>query len=238
MMKFSWIQLPLLALGLLGFSATGVASTPQTMDWSYMVGSNADEIWHTKANFYHEGKLIHSSSNGDAGYVGAEALREKDYRWRIGAGRKLYNQPIPDKVDIEWVSFHDKKRYGITLMLPSNLNSQIEQGYWILNAEKRQEVRRNIIALGLAPGGYVEVFLTKFKVKPDVLLARGIAKEIRPWQDEKVPLSKQFNNAFAAFDKDYGATYLQHPIPQGMDWAPIMDAYRAKQPHTDNEPVN
>ncbi len=108
---------------------------PKSMDWSYIVGSNADEIWHAKANFYREGSLIHGSSNGDAGYVGVEALQQKDYRWRIGGGRKLYNKPIPDKVDIEWISFHDKKRYGITLTLPQDLNTQLAQNYLIVNAE-------------------------------------------------------------------------------------------------------
>lgn len=236
-MSYIFKRAPLLVLVFCGYSLMAIASPPQSIDWSYMVGSNADEIWHTKANFYREGSLIHGSSNGDAGYVGVEALQQKDYRWRIGGGRKLYNKPIPDKVDIEWISFHDKKRYGITLTLPQDLNTQLAQNYLIVNAEKRQKARRNIIALGLAPGGYVEVFLTKFNVKPDVLLTRGLATEVHPWQDTKVPLTKQFHNAFKSFDDSYGASYQQNPVPLGMDWAPIMDTYRAAQPKTDTDPV-
>lgn len=40
------------------------------------------------------------------------------------------------------------------------------------------------------------------------------------------------------FDKKYGELFKQHPVPLGMDWAPIMDAYRAAQPKTDTNPVN
>ncbi|MGY4108861.1 hypothetical protein [Aeromonas encheleia] len=40
------------------------------------------------------------------------------------------------------------------------------------------------------------------------------------------------------FDKKYGELFKQYPVPMGMDWAQIMDAYRAKQPRTDIEPVN
>ncbi|MGL4777711.1 MAG: DUF2931 family protein, partial [Aeromonas veronii] len=29
----------------------------------------------------------------------------------------------------------------------------------------------------------------------------------------------------------------QYPVPNGMAWAPIMDAYRAAQPKTDITPV-
>lgn len=99
-------------------------------------------------------------------------------------------------------------------------------------------LRRDNIGLGLATGGYVEAFLTNAKVEPDILLTRGIAKEvIDDLYDKRFPLSSQFENRWADFDTKYSQVYQQYPVPTGMDWVPIMDAYRATQPKTDTEPV-
>ncbi|MGY3960918.1 DUF2931 family protein [Aeromonas popoffii] len=207
------------------------------LDWRHMVGSNADELWVTEVLFYRQGKLVDASTNGSAGFVGPKALKAKDYRWRIGKGRRDIH-PAPDKVEVEWISFHDKKRYRISLALPAELERMIAQPYRIKVRDEWREVRRDNIGLGMATGGYVEAFLTNAKVKPDILLARGIAKEVTddPY-DQRYPLSSQFKNAWARFDKDYTDAYKQYPPPSGMAWAPIMDAYRAAQPKTDTDPV-
>ncbi|PTS76979.1 hypothetical protein DBR07_11285 [Aeromonas sp. HMWF036] len=208
------------------------------LDWRHMVGSNADELWVTEVLFYRQGKLVDASTNGSAGFVGPKALKAKDYRWRIGKGRRDIH-PAPDKVEVEWISFHDKKRYRISLALPAELERMIAQPYRIKVRDEWREVRRDNIGLGMATGGYVEAFLTNAKVKPDNLLARGIAKEVTddPY-DQRYPLSSQFKNAWARFDKDYTDAYKQYPTPSGMAWAPVMDAYRAAQPKTDTDPVN
>jgi hypothetical protein len=83
----------------------------------------------------------------------------------------------------------------------------------------------------------VEAFLTNAKVKPDILLARGIAKEIQTSQDQENPVTKVYKEWFDDFDKVYGDAYQQYPIPSGMAWAPVMDAYRAAQPKTDTDPA-
>ncbi|PTT23748.1 DUF2931 family protein, partial [Aeromonas sp. HMWF017] len=173
------------------------------LDWRHMVGSNADELWVTEVLFYRQGKLVDASTNGSAGFVGPKALKAKDYRWRIGKGRRDIH-PAPDKVEVEWISFHDKKRYRISLALPAELERMIAQPYRIKVRDEWREVRRDNIGLGMATGGYVEAFLTNAKVKPDNLLARGIAKEVTddPY-DQRYPLSSQFKNAWARFDKDY-----------------------------------
>ncbi|MGL4930440.1 MAG: DUF2931 family protein, partial [Plesiomonas sp.] len=216
---------------------TACQSSPQTIDWRYTVGSNADEIWHTKACFYRENKPIHSSSNGSTGFVGPNALKTKNYPWHLGAGRKLHNQPIPDQVEIEWISFHDKKRYSITLDLPQNLAVQMTQPYRLKVGNQWREESRRTIGLGLATGGYVEVLLRNTYVKPDILLARGLAKEIKTYQDKEKPLTQIYKEWFNDFDSEYREIYRQHPIPLGMQWAPIMDAYRATQPRTDQQPM-
>lgn len=223
---------PLLALSLMACEDCG----PQSMDWGYMVGSNADAIWHTQANFYREGKPVHGSSNGALSAVGRKSLKEKDYRWDIGKGRSLYDQPIPDKVVIEWVSYHDKKRYGITVDLPSDVGKQMAQRYRVKVGDKWQMEQRNNIALGLASGGYAEVYLENPRVTPDVLLARGLAKEVVTSYDHQYALNKQYG--IDEFWAKFGRAYQQYPTPSGMDWAPIMDAYRAAQPKTDTDPVN
>ncbi|MFM4940577.1 DUF2931 family protein [Aeromonas enteropelogenes] len=229
-----WLILPLVALGLMACQDNG----PTSMDWRYTVGSNADGIWHTKANFYREGKPVHGSSNGAAVALSERSLKEQDYRWDVGAGRSGVDQPVPDKVVIEWVSYHDKKRYGITLDLPKDMGAQMARRYRVRVGDKWQEEQRNNIALGLASGGYVEVFLRNPKVKPDILLARGLATEVVDPYDLRYPLAKQFEKRWESFDNSFSKIYQQYPTPSGMAWAPIMDAYRVAQPKTDTDPVN
>ncbi|MGY3958646.1 DUF2931 family protein [Aeromonas popoffii] len=230
-----WILL-LLLLPLV--AACQAATTgPKQLDWRHMVGSNADELWVTEVLFYRQGKLVDASTNGASSRVDTESLRERDYRWLITAGRRDIHT-APDTVEVEWVSFHDKKRYRISLALPAELESMIAQPYRIKVRDEWREVRRDNIGLGMASGGYVEAFLTSVRVTPDILLARGIAKEIQTSQDKENPVTKVYKEWFDDFDKAYGDDYKQYPTPSGMAWAPIMDAYRAAQPKTDTDPVN
>ncbi|AAN53005.1 DUF2931 family protein [Shewanella oneidensis] len=230
-----WIQL-LLLLPLITACQT-VPTELKNLEWRHMVGSNADKIWVTEVLFYRQGKLVDASTNGASSRVDAESLSERDYRWLITAGRRDVH-PAPDRVEVEWISFHDKKRYRISLVLPAELESMIAQPYRIKVRDEWLEVRRDNIGLGMTTGGYVEAFLTNAKVKPDILLARGIAKEVTDDPDEKrFPLSSQFANRWADFDANYSKAYQHYPVPSGMAWAPIMDAYRAAQPKTDTNPV-
>lgn len=224
-----WLLLPLLLLGLAGCDDNG----PTKMDWKYSVGTNADEIWHTRALFSREGMGSNESSNGIISPLSERLLKEKDYRWWLAKGRYFEGQPVPDKVEIEWVSYHDKKRYGITLELPKDLGKQMAQRYRINGDQVKQ---RNSIGIGLAPGGYVEVFLRRAGELPDVLIASGIAHEVTDdWYDKKVPLNRQYG--IDEFTERFGALYQKNPIPTGEAWAPIMEAYRAVQPKTDTDPV-
>ncbi|MCF5765654.1 DUF2931 family protein [Aeromonas veronii] len=231
-----WILL-LLLLPLVA-ACQAAPTGPKQLDWRHMVGSNTDELWVTEVLFYRQGKLVDASTNGSASRVDNKSLREKDYRWLITAGRRDIH-PAPDRVELEWISFHDKKRYRISLDLPAaQLEKMIVQRYRIKVGNEWHEERRDNIGLGMATGGYVEAFLIDPRVTPDILLARGIAKEVTddPY-DQRFPLSSQFKNAWARFDKDHWDTYQQYPVPTGMAWAPIMDAYRAAQPKTDTDPV-
>lgn len=212
-------------------------SAPHDLDWGHMVGSNADELWVTEVHFYRQGELVDASTNGSAGFVGPKALKAKDYRWRIGKGRRDIH-PAPDRVEVEWISFHDKKRYRISLDLPAaQLERMIAQRYRVKVGKEWLEERRDNIGLGMATGGYVEAFLRDPRVTPDILLARGIAQEIETRQDRESPVTTVYKKWFDTFDKEYGEAYRQYPVPTGMAWAPVMDAYRAAQPKTDINPV-
>ncbi|EKO3698643.1 DUF2931 family protein, partial [Vibrio metschnikovii] len=183
---------------------------------------------------------VHGSRNGSSSQVVVRALRDKDYSWLVSGGRGLYNQPVPDLVEIEWVSFHDKKRYAIHLDLPTDLAEQMRQVYRVKVGNEWRETRRDNIGLGLATGGYVEVFLMDSfaYLSPDILLARGLAHEVTDdWYDQQYPLSEQYKNSWARFEAEFSDAYQQYPIPSGMAWAPIMDTYRAAQPKTDQYPV-
>ncbi|MBN3117381.1 DUF2931 family protein [Pectobacterium brasiliense] len=206
------------------------------VNWSYGTGSNIDITNNTRTEFSRDGKLVYSDreAGGGAGGLLSDRITGKRYYWAGGGGLPTEGVPVPDKVSIAMVSFYDRKRYRITVDLPENLAQQMQQRYQV--GERTDQ--RNWLYFGLAPGGYYEVLLQGdlLGVSPDLLLARGIAEEVTDdWYDKKVPVARQYG--IDDFDKEYGELFKQHPIPLGMDWAPIMDAYRANQPKTDQQPV-
>uniref|UniRef100_UPI003D245B73 DUF2931 family protein n=1 Tax=Aeromonas jandaei TaxID=650 RepID=UPI003D245B73 len=117
--------------------------------------------------------------------------------------------PIPDKAVIEMVSFHDRKRYRIKVDWPANLEQQMRQVY---SVEGRYD-RRSGLYFGLAPGGYFEVLLKgdRLNVKPDILLACGIAEVVTDdLYGQRVPIARQYG--MDDFDKKYGALFKQFPV--------------------------
>ncbi|WP_339014260.1 DUF2931 family protein [Aeromonas popoffii] len=228
-------------VALLGVSLSLMAcAVPQSLSkfaWDYGTGSNIDLTKNTKTEFYLGGKQVYADrlAGGGAGGLLADRIKGQRYYWAGGGGLPTDGVPVPDKAVIEMVSFHDGKRYSIKVDLPANLEQQMRQVY---SVEGRYD-RRSWLFFGLAPGGYFEVLLKGdgLLVKPDILLTRGIAEEVTDdWYDQQVPIVRQYG--MDDFDKKYGELFKQHPVPLGMDWAPIMDAYRAAQPKTDTNPVN
>ncbi|AVT60878.1 hypothetical protein PEC730217_24010 [Pectobacterium carotovorum subsp. carotovorum] len=226
----------IIVLGLC-FSLMACATTPTTsaFSWRYGTGSNIDSFCTTQATFYHNGKVVSSYPGGGCN-AGApyKDIIDRKYYWAGGGGLPTEGVPVPDRASIEMVSFYDRKRYRITVDLPANLAQQMQQRYQI--GERIDQ--RNRLYFGLAPGGYYEVVLMGrgLGVSPDLLLARGIAEKVTDdWYDKKVPVARQYG--IDDFDKEYGELFKQHPIPLGIEWAPIMDAYRAKQPKTDQQPI-
>ncbi|MGL6379290.1 DUF2931 family protein [Aeromonas hydrophila] len=152
-----------------------------------------------------------------------------------GGGLPTDGEPIPHRAVLEVVSFYDQKRYRIKVDLPKNLEQRMRQIYQV---DGRKE-RRDWLYFGLAPGGYYEVLLMgrSLGVSPDILLSRGIAEEVTDdWYDKKVPVAEQYG--MDSFVRKYGKLFNKYPVPSGMAWAPIMDAYRAAQPVTDVDPVS
>lgn len=208
--------------------------------WRYGTGSNIDRTTNTKTEFYRDGELVYADrlAGGGAGGLLADLIKGQRYYWAGGGGLPTDGVPVPDKAVIEMVSSHDRKRYRIKVNLPADLEKQMRQAYLV---DGRYD-RRNRLYFGLAPGGYFEVVLTGggLQLSPDLLLTRGIAEEVTDdWRDKKYPIgTQQYVVTINNFDKEYGELFKKYPVPMGMDWAPIMDAYRAKQPKTDLEPVN
>ncbi|KRV69209.1 hypothetical protein AO721_17175 [Aeromonas veronii] len=228
----------ILVLGLLFPLLACAANTKiKPFSWRYGTGSNIDVTKNTKTEFYLRGKQVYADplAGGGAGGLLADRIKAQRYYWAGGGGLPTDGVPIPDKAVIEMVSFHDRKRYRIKVDLPANMEQQMRQVY---SVEGRYD-RRSWLYFGLAPGGYFEVLLKgdRLNVKPDILLARGIAEVVTDdWYDKKVAIERQYG--MDDFDKKYGDLFKQYPVPNGMDWAPIMDAYRAAQPKTDTDPVN
>ncbi|MEH0876463.1 DUF2931 family protein [Pectobacterium cacticida] len=155
-------------------------STPNSLAhvrWNYGTGSNIDEIWTTNVEFYRNGAFIGGYPGGGGGpSISAKWITEEQYYWAGGGGGPVEGMAVPDRAVIEMVSFYDRKRYRITVDLPANLAQQMQQRYQL--GERIDQ--RNWLYFGLAPGGYYEVLLKadRLLVKPDLLLARGIAEEV------------------------------------------------------------
>ncbi|XYQ52729.1 DUF2931 family protein [Pectobacterium carotovorum] len=226
----------IMALGLcISLAACSTPNFKTPVSWRYGTGSNIDETWTTNVEFYRGGTFIGGYPGGGVGPgVSVKRITQKRYYWAGGGGLPVDGMPVPDRAIIEMVSSYDRKRYRIKVDLPADLAQQMQQRYQI--GERLDQ--RNRLYFGLAPGGYYEVVLMGrgLGVSPDLLLARGIAEEVTDdWYDKKVPVARQYG--IDDFDKEYGELFKQHPIPLGMDWAPIMDAYRANQPKTDQQPI-
>ncbi|MBJ7220880.1 MULTISPECIES: DUF2931 family protein [unclassified Brenneria] len=218
-------------------SLAACAATPMIPDfsWRYGTGSNIDITRNTRTEFYRDGKLVYSDreAGGGAGGLLSDRIKGQRYYWAGGGGLPTEGVVVPDEAVIEMVSFYDRKRYRIKVDLPADLEQQMRTVYQIHGRYDRRER----LYFGLAPGGYYEVVLMGrgLGVSPDLLLGRGIAEEVTDdWYDKKVPVARQYG--IDEFDQKYGELFKQHLIPQGMDWAPIMDAYRAAQPKTDQHP--
>ncbi|MGV7093316.1 DUF2931 family protein [Siccibacter turicensis] len=209
------------------------------VNWDYGTGSNVDITNNTRTEFYRKGKLIYADTyaGGGAGGLLSERISGQQYYWAGGGGLPINGIDVPDKALVEMVSLYDRKRYRIIVELPADLGEQMQKRYRVGGKIDQ----RNWLYFGLAPGGYYEVLLKadKLVVKPDLLINRGIAVEVNDdWRDKMIPISKQYDASLAEFGKKYGRLYKKHPIPTGMEWAPIMDAYRANQQKTDQHPVN
>jgi len=226
----------LLSMSLVACSASTSFSK---IDWHYGIGSNVDEIVTTKVEFYRDGKFVGGSRiGGVAPGVSVDSINKKRYYWAGGGGLPVEGVPVPDHARVEIVSLYDRKRYLISVDLPDDLAQQMQQRYQV--GERIEQ--RKWLYFGLAPGGYYEVSLFgDIKgVSPDVVLKRGIAKEVTDnWYDKKFPIGvSQYTVTLQNFDKEYAELFRRYPVPSGMEWAPIMDAYRAKQPKTDRHPIN
>lgn len=230
----------LLASGmLLSLTACSNMKAWTHVKWDYGTGSNVDITTNTRTEFYRKGRLIYADTDagGGAGGLLSDRISARRYYWAGGGGLPVENVHVPDKAVVEMVSLYDRKRYRITVSFPKDLPEQMNRQYNI-NGKIDQ---RNWLYFGLAPGGYYEVLLfgSSNGVSPDILLSRGIAEEVTDdWYDKKFPIGvSQYTITLKNFDKKYDGLYKKHPIPTGMEWAPIMDAYRAKQPKTDQHPI-
>ncbi|MFP1787697.1 DUF2931 family protein, partial [Lonsdalea quercina] len=142
-------------LGLsLSLMACSTGNAAIRANWSYGSGSNIDSFCTTKATFYLHGKTVFSYPGGGCN-AGApyKDIIEKKYYWSGGGGLPTDGVPVPDKAEIEMVSFHDRKRYRIKVDLPADLAQQMQQQFQV-NGRIDQ---RSWLYFGLAPGGYYEV---------------------------------------------------------------------------------
>lgn len=213
------------------------ATDSRTVVWNYGVGSNIDEVSVSLMQFSKANRIVFDMRLGGGGSSHLRRITQREYYWAGGDGFPTTGAPVPDRATLEWVSTIDRKRYRIEVALPDDLEAQMRQVYQLSDGRKAQ---RNELYFGVAPGGYYEVMLYSLKkLSPDLLLARGLAEEVTDdWYDQEMPLSSQYQNRWAAFDKKYAEALKRVPPPRGMAWAPIMDAYRAKQPRTDTTQIH
>ncbi|ELR67818.1 hypothetical protein C942_00125 [Photobacterium marinum] len=181
--------------------------------WGYGFTAAADEVFNTEIRFVlPDNKTeLRPLSVGISGAFLPQEILNGYFAFRGFSGPKQ-STPYPIRAYVEWVSFVDKKRYGIWLNFPTNLDFLTDENSYISGCGKGWQMRR-ILNFGVAPGGYIETYVGTGCEADRVILHRNIASEVQTEYDKTVPLASQFKNRFKAFDEKNQAFIKKHSIP-------------------------
>lgn len=188
----------------------------------YALGSVGDFIFSEKIRFYKDDRLIHAFSGGaESGNLISYKLGE--YFWSRGIHRSLYNVPVPEKIVVQWVSFADKERYRVSLTLPGNLEELMAKEYVCDYRTKGKKTKLHRLGIGVAPGGYAEVYIFSLCRVEYLVVSRALGKSYTTKYDVEVAsLAKQYENSWKTFEKNFPNLYQNHPLPDPKDWQKLV----------------
>ncbi|ELR67817.1 hypothetical protein C942_00124 [Photobacterium marinum] len=179
--------------------------------WGYGFTAAADEVFNTEIRFVlPDNKTeLRPLSVGISGAFLTQEILNGYFAFRGFSGPKQ-SAPYPIRAYVEWVSFVDKKRYGIWLNFPTNLDFLTDEDSYISGCGKGWQMRR-ILNFGVAPGGYIETYIGTGCEADRVILNRNIASEVQTEYDKTVPLVDQYGiNEFHEKHKEF---FIKYTIP-------------------------
>lgn len=105
----------------------------QPIYWVYGTGSNIDNIWTSKAEFYRDDRLVVGYPGGGGGPETSEKrIVQKRYYWSGGDGGPTTEPLYQSKAIVEMVSFHDKKTLSHQSRdPPADLEQRMRQEYMV-----------------------------------------------------------------------------------------------------------
>lgn len=203
-----------------------IACTNSPKEWSYLVGPTTDEIHNTGLGFFFEDKkLIQGLEVGAVSDFHKSMILKGKFKFHHKSKRTV-KEGVPVGAFVEWVSYISKKRYGIALDLPKSLSEMMMDTTSASNCQNLL-IPKSLV-FGLAPNGYVEVYLFNGCWDENVLVSRAFAKEVETAYDKETSLSDQFKNRFNSFDKKYSDFISTNGIPFWrfqLDQEPISTSY-------------
>ena len=201
-----------------------VACTNSPKEWSYLVGPTTDEIHNTGLGFFFEDKkLIQGLEVGAVSDFRKSMILKGEFKFQHKSKRTV-KDGVPVGAFVEWVSYISKKRYGIVLDLPKELPEMMMDKTSASNCQNLFTPKR--LVFGLAPNGYVEVYLFNGCWDESVLVSRAFAKEVETEYDKSYALEDQYGiNEFHNKNKEF---LEKNEIPYWrfqLDQAPISTSY-------------
>ncbi len=170
---------------------------------------------HFPARIYF-GSLHYGKKNGTSVPSG----KTISYGWgRSGtayASRSL--KEVPHRLDISYMSFRENKYYGGSFELPkAKMEQLLEQGFISIDALTKKEIKRNYteIVVGVAPGGYVGIWLNGYN--NSIQIAGFYAEETEIDFERLVPNGITDRELYVSNRvREVDAIEREKPIPFGL----------------------
>jgi len=135
---------------------------------------------------------------GVAGYTGEVAGWPK----QAGGGKPINNVDLPDRIYLRWQSLVEPQAYTIGIQIPQWVRDEMvkPQTVFCQGAKKWKKDYRDMISLGMAPGGVVKVWVGGACLKD---------KEVGRFQAKVHPLGPFQNRK---------GLYYRDPTPEAQAW--------------------
>jgi len=207
---------------LLGLVLVACSNSPK--EWRYRIGPTTDRIYNSGLGFFFEDKkLIQGYEVGSVSDFQEKSILNGEFKFHH-IGKKSVKNGVPVGAFVEWVSYISKKRYGIVVDLPEELPEMMMDKTSASNCQNLFTPKR--LVFGLAPNGYVEVYLFNGCRDESVLVSRAFAKEVETEYDKSYALEDQYGiNEFHNKNKGF---LEKNEIPYWrfqLDQAPISTSY-------------